>query len=119
MKRKLGISIYPEKSTPERDKEYIEKAHKYGFRKIFTCLLSVDKPVEEIKKEFIEIIDFADRLGMEVILDISPAVFDKLNISYNDLTFFKELGAAGIRLDLGFDGLKEAHLTYDKTYFKL
>ena len=119
MKRKLGISIYPEKSTPEKDKEYIEKAHKYGFRKIFTCLLSVDKPVDEIKKEFIEIIDFADNLGMEVILDISPAVFDKLNISYNDLTFFKELGAAGIRLDLGFDGLKEAQLTYDKTDLKI
>ncbi|MDR2879973.1 MAG: MupG family TIM beta-alpha barrel fold protein [Fusobacteriales bacterium] len=31
MKRKLGISIYPEKSTVEKDKEYIEKAHKYEF----------------------------------------------------------------------------------------
>ena len=50
MKRKLGISIYPEKSTVEKDKEYIEKAAKYGFSKIFTCLLSVDKPVEDIKK---------------------------------------------------------------------
>ena len=119
MKRKLGISIYPEKSTVEKDKEYIEKAHKYGFSKIFTCLLSVDKPIDIIKKEFTEIIDFADGLGMEVILDISPAVFDKLNISYNDLSFFKELGAAGIRLDLGFDGLKEAQLTYDKTDLKI
>lgn len=119
MKRKLGISIYPEKSTPERDKEYIEKAHKYGFRKIFTCLLSVDKPVEEIKKEFIDIINFAVNLEMEVILDISPAVFEKLNISYDDLSFFKELGATGIRLDLGFDGLKEAQLTYDKTDLKI
>ena len=119
MKRKLGISIYPEKSTVEKDKEYIEKAHKYGFSKIFTCLLSVDKPIDIIKKEFIEIIDFADRLEMEVILDISPAVFNKLNISYNDLSFFKELGAAGIRLDLGFDGLKEAQLTYDKTDLKI
>ena len=52
MKRKLGISIYPEKSTVEKDKEYIEKAHKYGFSKIFTCLLSVDKPIDIIKKEF-------------------------------------------------------------------
>ena len=55
MKRKLGISIYPEKSTVEKDKEYIEKAHKYGFSKIFTCLLSVDKPIDIIKKEFTEI----------------------------------------------------------------
>ena len=105
MKRKLGISIYPEKSTIEKDKEYIEKAAKYGFTKIFTCLLSVDKPIEDIKREFIEIINYASGKNMEVILDISPAVFDKLGISYDDLSFFKELGAAGIRLDLGFDGL--------------
>ena len=119
MKRKLGISIYPEKSTVEKDKEYIEKAAKYGFSKIFTCLLSVDKPVEDIKKEFIEIISFASNKNMEVILDISPAVFDKLNISYDDLSFFAELGAAGIRLDLGFDGLKESQLTYDKHNLKI
>lgn len=119
MKRRLGISIYPEKSTIEKDKEYIEKAAKYGFTKIFTCLLSVDKPIEDIKREFIEIIAYASSKNMEVILDISPAVFDKLNISYDDLSFFKELGAAGIRLDLGFDGLKEAQLTYDKHDLKI
>ena len=119
MKRKLGISIYPEKSTIEKDKEYIEKAAKYGFTKIFTCLLSVDKPIEDIKREFIEIINYASGKNMEVILDISPAVFDKLGISYDDLSFFKELGAAGIRLDLGFDGLKETQLTYDKNDLKI
>ncbi|MES9740291.1 MupG family TIM beta-alpha barrel fold protein, partial [Peribacillus frigoritolerans] len=36
--RRLGISIYPEHSTPDKDKQYIKLAHSYGFERIFTCL---------------------------------------------------------------------------------
>ncbi len=36
-----------------------------------------------------------------------------MNISYDDLGFFHRLGADGIRLDLGFDGRKEALLTFN------
>ena len=46
---RLGISIYPEHSTLERDMEYISLAAKYNFKRIFTCLLSVEgKTKEEI-----------------------------------------------------------------------
>lgn len=113
MKRNLGISIYPEHTTVEKDKEYIKLAHKYGFTRIFTCMLSVNKPKEEIEKEFLEIIDFGNDLGFEVILDVSPQVFDTLGISYDNLDFFANLHASGIRLDLGFDGAKEAMLTFN------
>lgn len=111
MERKLGISLYPEHSTPQRDMEYLTKAAKYGFNRVFTCLLSVDRPKEEIIKEFKTIIGHAKGLDMEVILDVSPTVFDKLGISYDNLQFFADLGADGIRLDEGFNGLKEAKLT--------
>lgn len=40
---RLGISIYPEHSTVQKDKDYIALAAKYGCRRIFTCLLSVKK----------------------------------------------------------------------------
>ena len=33
---KLGISIYPERSTFEKDKAYLDLAHKYGFKRVFT-----------------------------------------------------------------------------------
>lgn len=46
-------------------------------------------------------------------MDIFPAVLNELEISYDDLSFFKELGADGIRLDEGFDGNKEALLSYN------
>jgi len=109
--KRLGVSIYPEKSMMEEDKQYLKMAKAYGFDRVFTCLLSASKSKDELMREFTEIITFAKALHMEVILDVSPAVFDKLSISYDDLGFFHELGADGIRLDLGFDGLKEAKMT--------
>ncbi|SFJ75561.1 DUF871 domain-containing protein [Thermoflavimicrobium dichotomicum] len=109
--KQLGISIYPEHSTPEKDKAYIKMASQYGFRRIFTCLLSVDGNKEEIMNRFKEIIHFANDLGMQVILDVAPPVLRKLNVSYDDLSFFHELGAYGIRLDLGFTGHEEAAMT--------
>ena len=44
---RLGISLYPEHSTQEKDFAYMELAAKYGFSRIFTCLLSVEKGAEE------------------------------------------------------------------------
>ena len=44
---KLGSSLYPEHSTKEKDWAYMELAAKYGFSRIFTCLLSVTETREE------------------------------------------------------------------------
>lgn len=117
---RLGISIYPEHSTKEKDIEYLSLAAKYGFKRVFTCLLSLEgKSVDEIKEEFKEIIGHANSLGMEVILDVAPNIFEQLGIKYEDLSFFAELGAAGIRLDEGFDGAKEAFMTFNKYGLKI
>ncbi len=111
---RLGISVYPEHSTREKDIAYIRLAGKYGFKRIFTCLLSVgDRTREELIEEFRGFIDVAHEEGMEVILDVSPAVFSRLKVSYDDLSLFHEMHADGIRLDEGFDGLKESLMTYN------
>ena len=117
--RKLGISIYPEHSTVERDKVYIELAHKYGFKKVFTCLLSVNGNREEIMKKFKETISYANELDMEVMVDIAPRVFGALGISYHDLSFFSDLGAYGIRLDMGFTGNEESIMTHNPFGLKI
>ncbi|MBE3640775.1 DUF871 domain-containing protein [Bacillus cereus] len=117
--RRLGISIYPEHSTVEKDKEYLTLASKYGFNRVFTCLLSVDGEKEKIIEEFKETISHANALGFQVLVDISPAVFEQLGISYNDLSFFHELGAYGIRLDVGFSGLEESIMTYNPYGLKI
>lgn len=117
--RRLGVSIYLEHSAPEKDKAYLTMAAKHGFTRVFTCLLSVKGSKEEILSHFKDIIGHANGLNMEVILDIAPNVFDRLGISYHDLSFFKEMGAAGIRLDLGFDGNIESAMTYNRYGLKI
>lgn len=115
----LGISIYPEKEKTKETLDYISIAAKYGFKRIFTCLLSVNDKKENIKRDFKKIISHARKYNMEVVLDIAPRIFKELKISYDDLGFFYELGATGIRLDEGFDGLKEAQMTYNKYHLDI
>lgn len=112
--RKLGISIYPEKASFEELRTYIETAADHGFTRIFSCLLSAEEEKEEIIKTFSQINNFAHEKGFEVIVDVSPRIFDKLDISYDDLGFFKEIGGDGLRLDLGFTGSEEALMTFNE-----
>ena len=49
---KIGISVYPEKSSQKEVYDYLELASHYGFTRIFTCLLSVNSPKEVIIEEF-------------------------------------------------------------------
>lgn len=116
---KLGISIYPEKTTEELIFNYIDMARKYGFSRIFSCLLSVNDTRENIRNKFKKINDYAKERGFEIIVDVSPKVFDDLGISYKDLSFFKEIGADGLRLDMGFTGSAEALMTYNDEDLKI
>lgn len=117
--RELGISIYPGHSDVQKDKEYIELASKYGFTRIFTCLLSVDGDKEKIIQNFKETIAYANSLGFKVIADVSPKIFKELNISYGDLSFFKNLDVYGIRLDVGYTGNEESLMTFNEYDLKI
>jgi hypothetical protein len=116
---KLGISVYPNHAKLEDNLNYIEMASKYGFKRIFTCLLSVEGDKEVIINEFKTMIEHANKFGMEVIADVSPRIFEKLGISYKDLSFFKEIGAYGLRLDMGFTGNEESLMTYNPYGLKI
>ncbi|QGZ97518.1 DUF871 family protein [Mycoplasma sp. NEAQ87857] len=110
----LGISIYPEKQDYNQIIAYIDTAAKYGFKRVFSCLLSAKESKEQLIQTFSSINDYIHSKNMIVILDVNPRVFDQFNASYNDLTFFKQLKADGIRLDMGFDGKKEADMTFNE-----
>lgn len=109
--KELGVSIYPSKSNIDEDKAYLDLASKYGFTRIFTSLLEITGNQDEIVKKYKEIIEYGNKLGMRTVLDINPNLFEQLGTSYKDLSFFKEIGASGIRLDIGFDGHIEAQMT--------
>lgn len=112
--RKLGISLYAEKSTKEEMISYIDKAYSAGFRRIFSCLLSINGSVDSIKNTFLEINTYAKNKGFEIFVDVSPRIFSEFGISYQDLSFFKEIKADGIRLDVGFTGNEESLMTFNK-----
>lgn len=116
---KLGISIYPEKSTIQEMKTYIDQAQQAGFTRIFSCLLSVDKSKEEIKNDFIEINTYAKARGFEIIVDVAPRIFEALDISYKDLSFFHDIKCDGLRLDMGFTGSEESMMTFNPYNLKI
>ncbi|WP_307739291.1 MupG family TIM beta-alpha barrel fold protein [uncultured Parolsenella sp.] len=111
--KRLGISIYPEKTTREAIFDYMEKAADAGFSRIFSCLLSVTDSRDNVRRDYTEMNARAHELGFEVVLDCNPRVFDELGVSYKDLSFFKEIGADGIRLDMGFTGNEESLMTFN------
>ena len=117
--KRLGISIYPEKSSKKEILDYIDLSSEMGFSRIFSCLLSVNKSKNEIKKDFIEINKYAKSKGFEVIVDVAPNIFSNLGISYNNLEFFNEINADGVRLDIGFTGNEEAIMTFNKYNLKI
>ena len=117
--RKLGISIYPGKTTEEELISYIDKSFDAGFSRIFSCLLSSTEDKEIILKKFKKVNYYAKEKGFEIILDVNPRVFDDLGISYDNLAFFKKMGADGIRLDIGFTGLQESIMTFNKENLKI
>ncbi|MCY6960063.1 DUF871 domain-containing protein [Clostridium brassicae] len=111
--KRLGIAVYPGHASMEENIKYIELAAKYGFTRIFTCLLSVEGNKEKILSEFKETLRVAKNKNMQVVADVSPKVFNEIGISYSDLSFFKKMGAYGIRLDMGFTGNEESIMTYN------
>lgn len=96
---RLGISLYPEHSTPERDRAYMELAAGHGFSRIFTCLLSVERDARSTVEEFGGFIRQAHDLGFVVAVDTNEQVFERLGASPTNLAPFREMGVDVIRLD--------------------
>lgn len=118
--RTLGISVYPSQAKLEEILAYVETAKKYGYRRIFTCLISEeDKSIETVIEEFKRLTAKASACGMEVIGDVEPAVFQKFGVTHEDLKFFKDLGLDGIRLDVGFSGLEESVMSHNPYGLKI
>ncbi|MGH4052904.1 MAG: DUF871 domain-containing protein [Clostridium sp.] len=117
--RSIGFSIYPGHVKLEDNLKYIDKANKYGYKRIFTCLLSVEGDKEKIIDEFKKTIAHASSYGMKVIADINPEVFEYLEVDFDDLGIFKDMGLYGIRLDNGFSGSEESLMSFNKYGLKI
>ncbi len=111
MKRRLGVSVYPEHSTPERDRDYLERAARLGFSRVFTCLLSVKGSAEKTIEEFTAFIRMAHELGFEVAVDTNEDVFRRLGATPEGIGPFAKMGVDIIRLDGHFGDHGDIMLT--------
>ncbi len=110
---RLGISVYPEHSTEERDFAYMELAAKYGFTRIFTCLLSVKESKEVIIEKFTRFMKKAHDLGFIVSVDTNPEVFQHLGATPLDIKLFADMGVDIIRLDGHFGDMEDIAITHN------
>jgi len=117
--RELGFSIYPAHAKLEDNLAYIDMAAIYGYKRVFTCLLSVDGDKDRIIEEFSRIVSYANGCGMKVIADINASVLQNLGVSHDDLRVFKDMGLYGIRLDNGFTGFEEARMSFNELGLKI
>lgn len=116
--RRLGISLYPQHSTLDQMKHYVQLAHDNGFDRIFTCLMSLNNNEERQKLQ--QINNFAQRLGFDISADVAPAVFEDLGLPFKDISYFKEhYHLAALRLDMGFSGQEEAFMSLDASNIKV
>lgn len=110
--------MYPQHSTVEEMKNYIQLAHENGFDRIFTCLMSLSDASEKQKLQ--EITHFAKNLGFDISADIAPPVFEEMGITYRDIGLLKkEFNLAALRLDMGFSGQEEAFMSLDPCDLKV
>ena len=115
----LGISVYPSRASVADNIAYIEKAASYGYTRIFTSLLELTPDMNDLLDQYKQVITRGNELGMKTILDINPELFEQLGTSYTDLRLFAEMGAWGLRLDLGFTGAEEAQMTHNPYGLKI
>jgi len=121
--KKLGISIYPQKASLEKNLEYLENASKYGFTRLFVALLGAEPSQEGIRRDYGPILKRAKELGFEVSCDVNgeviKAVCGEGFFGNFDLTFFKEIGVDIIRFDMGMSEMEEAFFIRNKFGIKV
>lgn len=110
--KNLGISIYPQKASLERNIAYLEDASRFGFKRLFVALLGAEPTQDGIRRDYGPILKRAKELGFEISCDVNgeviKAVCGEGYFGNFDLSFFKEMGVDIIRFDMGMSEMEEA-----------
>lgn len=96
---KLGISVYPDLADFEDIEAYFKLAGKYGAKRVFSSMFSVEGTREEILDYFRKMNKAAHDNGMEVSLDVNTMFLDSIGVSPEDLSAFDDIKCDIIRMD--------------------
>ncbi|KAF5279609.1 hypothetical protein FQR65_LT15357 [Abscondita terminalis] len=116
MKRKIGISIYPEQSNFESDKKYLDLAKKLGYEVMFTSVLHfVTLPDAKNRMEAVlKSTKYAKEIGFYTIVDVEYESLNLLGMSVTNLDKCIEYGIDCIRLDSPSLPKEIADVTHNK-----
>ena len=107
-----GISIYPGlDNTQEENLELVRSAAQLGITRIFTSLQIPETDRDSFTSQLQELLQLADKLGMDVISDVSPASLALLGIDEFSLPRLYQKGLRTLRLDDGFTAAQIAKLS--------
>lgn len=95
----LGISVY----FQDLDLDYLKKASECGAKYVFSSLHIPEEDYSDLDQKLPLFLDTCKELGLQVVPDVSPVTFEKLNVEKGDYHRLKELGFNSLRLDYGFD----------------
>ncbi|WP_339034513.1 MupG family TIM beta-alpha barrel fold protein [Spiroplasma endosymbiont of Cantharis rufa] len=117
MKRKLGISIYPEQSNFEKDKQYLDLAKQLNYEIVFTSILHFVGSKNDNKKAemVLKSLKYAKEIGFYTILDVEYQSMELIGINVNDLSKCKEYGIDCLRLDSPSLPFEIANITHNKS----
>ncbi|AXK51513.1 DUF871 domain-containing protein [Spiroplasma alleghenense] len=114
MKKQLGISIYPEQSTFEKDKAYLDFAKSLGYTQVFTSYFHVNNQPIEVIDKINKSLKYAKSIGFYTIADFENVSLQRLGIDLNDPKKCLEMGIDCIRLDSPSLPSEIAELTHNR-----
>ncbi|MEY8380932.1 MupG family TIM beta-alpha barrel fold protein [Ileibacterium valens] len=103
----MGISVYPDLSPFEEIKEYLALAGKYGAKRVFSSMFSVEGTKEEIFDYFRKLIEEAHKYGMEVSLDVNTRFLDDMGVTFDNVKDFADIGCDIIRMDEAYGDYRD------------
>lgn len=113
--REIGISVYPNFYPLDQIKNYLEKAHSFGFKKVFVSLILNNHGFEGAEdvnaNTWNNILNYCKEFGMTVSADMNDEVFNELGCTLTDLTALQKMGITKLRIDGGFTGEEIALLS--------
>lgn len=107
-----GISAYVGLGhSLEAIHNYLERAHGYGYTRLFTSLHIPEANAKQVLHDFHQMAAYAVQLGYSITADISPQAVTMLGANPSDFSSLKKLGLTALRLDDGFSPEEIAKLT--------
>lgn len=109
MEHKLGVSVYPDIHSIEEIDQYLKMVSKYGFKRVFSSMQTVGFDTkkgiskEELVHMFKQIGELCHKYHLEHTTDVTPMVFEFLEVEPTHLKYFKDMGIDVLRLDMSFD----------------